>query len=183
MTYNPRREVSGPSLPRAASKGLRVVVSHPARQANIYYRPRAAEQMGAEVMFLTGLYYRPDRFPYSIVRYLPTARRERVEIELEKRRLEGLSPENVISLLGPALEATLRPMGKLREWFAIHDWLASRWVSREKNIPKSSPSGRCIVIPFEALGKQVRGRNKLLQTTNDPERAETSSEEICPSFG
>jgi glycosyltransferase involved in cell wall biosynthesis len=140
MIYNPSSDVCRPSPIELASKELRVVVSHPARQANIYYRPRAAEQMGAEVVFLTGLYYRPDRFPYSVVRYLPSARRERIEIELEKRRLEGLSPDNVVSLLGPALEMTLRPMGKIREWFAAHDWLASRWISRRRNLHESSPT-------------------------------------------
>jgi glycosyltransferase involved in cell wall biosynthesis len=118
----------------------RVVVSHPARQANIYYRPRAAEQMGADVVFLTGLYYRPDRFPYSMVRYLPSANQQRVEIELQKRRLDGLSPENVISLLGPTLEMTFRPLGRISQWFAIHDWLASRWVSRKRNLPQGSPT-------------------------------------------
>src|ERR1700733_2818151 len=83
---------------------LRVIVSHPARQANIYYRPRAAEQMGADVLFLTGLYYRPDRFPYWLVDYLPAARKERLRFLLEKRRIDGLSPDHVISLLGPLLE-------------------------------------------------------------------------------
>ena len=112
------------------TNGLHVVVSHPARQVNIYYRPRAAELMGADVVFLTGLYYRPDRIPYSLVRYLPAARRARVEVELEKRRLSGLSPENIVSLLGPTLEVLFRPMGKIREWWAVHDWLASRWVGR-----------------------------------------------------
>src|SRR5712692_10719996 len=93
-----------PSGRPGQAKRLKVIVSHPARQANIYYRPRAAEQMGADVTFLTGLYYKPDRLPYSLVRCLPAAKRARVEYELEKRRLEGLSPENVISLLGPMLE-------------------------------------------------------------------------------
>ena len=113
-----------------SARRLQVIVSHPARQANIYYRPRAAEQMGADVVFLTGLYYRPDRLPYSLVRYLPMARRVRVEYELEKRRLEGLSPENVIGLLGPTLEFIFRPMGKIRQWWAVHDWLASHWIRR-----------------------------------------------------
>jgi glycosyltransferase involved in cell wall biosynthesis len=116
------------------AKQLKVVVSHPARQVNIYYRPRAAEQMGADVTFLTGLYYRPDRLPYALVRYLPSERRMRVEYELEKRRLEGLSPENVISLLGPMLEATFRPLGKTRQWWAMHDWLASRWIRRRRDV-------------------------------------------------
>ena len=111
---------------------LQVVVSHPARQANIYYRPRAAEEMGAHVVFLTGLYYRPDRMPYSLVHYLPARKRARIEFQLEKRRLNGLSPENIVSLLGPTLELVLRPMGKIQQWFAIHDWLASRWIRRYK---------------------------------------------------
>jgi glycosyltransferase involved in cell wall biosynthesis len=122
----------------ARAKQLKVVVSHPARQANIYYRPRAAEQMGADVTFLTGLYYRPDRLPYALVRYLPAERRMRVEYELEKRRLEGLSPENVISLLGPMLEATFRPLGKTRQWWALHDWLASRWIRRRCDLFRDS---------------------------------------------
>src|SRR6202022_974822 len=77
---------------------LRVIVSHPARHANVYYRPRAAEQVGADVLFLTGSYYRPDRFPYSAIRYLPKVRRENLRVLLEKRRIDGLSPDNVISL-------------------------------------------------------------------------------------
>lgn len=127
---------SAPSIPATdagSSRRLQVIVSHPARQANIYYRPRAAEQMGADVVFLTGLYYRPDRFPYSLVRYLPKARRARVEYELEKRRLAGLSPENVIGLLGPTLEFVFRPMGKIRQWWNLHDWLASQWIRRHRN--------------------------------------------------
>ena len=132
----PRAHISAPSVP------LRVVVSHPARQANVYYRPRSAEQMGAEVIFLTGLYYRPNRFPYSVIQYLPPARRERLRVLLEKRRIDGLSPNNVISLLGPCLEVTLRPMGRIREWFAVHDWLASRWIARDKKFSanRSSPT-------------------------------------------
>jgi glycosyltransferase involved in cell wall biosynthesis len=111
---------------------IRVIVSHPARQANIYYRPRSAEQMGAQVIFLTGLYYRPERFPYSAIQYLPGARRERLRILLEKRRIDGLNPNNVISLLGPFLEVTLRPMGRIKEWWAVHDWLASRWITKDR---------------------------------------------------
>src|SRR5215471_14441878 len=123
---NPQAQMSAMPVP------LRVIVSHPARQANIYYRPRAAEQMGAEVVFLTGLYYRPDRFPYSAIQYLPAARRERLRVLLEKRRIDGLNPNNVISLLGPFLEVALRPMGRMKEWWAVHDWLASRWIVRDR---------------------------------------------------
>ena len=157
--------------PGRASNDLRVIVSHPARQANIYYRPRAAEQMGASVVFLTGLYYRPERLPYSMIRYLPRQKRERIEYELEKRRLEGLSPENVISLLGPALEVTLRPLGKVQEWFAIHDWLASRWIQGQKDPAPGSPmllhcfQGACLRTLQAARRKNLL---RLFEVTSPP---------------
>src|SRR5215475_12173795 len=89
---------------------LRVIVSHPARQANIYYRPRAAEQMGAEVVFLTGLYYRPHRFPYSAIQYVPAARRDLSIVLLDKRWGYDLNPNMVIRLLYPITKVTLRPI-------------------------------------------------------------------------
>ena len=149
---------------------LRVIVSHPARQANIYYRPRAAEQMGAEVVFLTGLYYRPDRFPYSAIQYLPAARKERLRFLLEKRRIEGLNPNNVISLLGPVLEVTLRPMGKIQEWWAAHDWLASRWIAKDRKCDAST-SAATILHCFQGACRRTllagRARNmvRLLEVT------------------
>jgi len=150
---------------------LKVIVSHPARQANIYYRPRAAEQMGADVVFLTGLYYRPDRFPYSLIRYLPSDMRARWEYELEKRRLEGLSDSNVISILGPALEALFRPMGKVREWWAIHDWLASKWIARRRRVYEGSPTVlHCFQQSCHATLREARYDRmvRLLEVTLPP---------------
>ncbi|MGA2578118.1 MAG: glycosyltransferase family 4 protein [Bryobacteraceae bacterium] len=118
----------------------RVIVTHPARMGIIYQRPWAAEKAGMDVRFLTGLYYRPGRFPYSLVRWLPRRRRQAVEKLLEKRRIEGLSPENVTSLLGPSLEAILRPMGWIYQWDQAHDYLASRWISRQPS------SGRTTIL-------------------------------------
>lgn len=111
-------------------KPTNVLVSHPGKQGNVYQRPRAAEQAGCDVTFLTGLYYFPKRFPYSLVRLLPAERRKNVEKELEKRTQEGLSDSNVISLWGPILETLLRPAGRMEEWGAIHDKLASRWLRK-----------------------------------------------------
>jgi glycosyltransferase involved in cell wall biosynthesis len=110
------------------SRHIGVLVSHPGKQGNVYQRPRAAEQAGFSTVFLTGLYYFPDRFPYSLVPYLWQPLRDHVQRELEKRRQEGLSPANVVSLLGPVLETTLRPMGLIKRWGDIHDRLASRWL-------------------------------------------------------
>jgi glycosyltransferase involved in cell wall biosynthesis len=114
------------------SSSIRVFVSHPGKQGNVYQRPRAAEQAGCTVTFLTGLYYFPERFPYSFVKYLRSPFREKIQKELEKRRQEGLSPDNVVSLLGPMLETILRPRGLLREWGAIHDWMAGAWLRRRQ---------------------------------------------------
>src|ERR1700722_16350194 len=111
----------------------RIIVTHPARQGNIYIRPWAAEQAGLDVRFLTGLYYRPDRFPYSVVRWLPRKIRQKLQASLEKRRILGLSPEKVTSLMGPWLEVILRPFGLIRQWDSAHDWIASLWVSRQKD--------------------------------------------------
>jgi glycosyltransferase involved in cell wall biosynthesis len=109
---------------------ISVFVSHPGKQGNVYQRPRAAEQAGCKVTFLTGLYYFPERLPYSLVRYLRSPLREGIQKKLEKRRQVGLSPANVISLFGPYLESVLRPLGFMNEWWAIHDRLASAWLRR-----------------------------------------------------
>lgn len=115
---------------RTSESAVRVIVSHPARMTNIYQRARAAEKAGMLVRLLTGLYYRPERFPYSAVRFVPGERRTRILRQLEKRRIEGLSSENVVSLMGPALEVAFRPLKLISLWDAAHDWLAGRWISK-----------------------------------------------------
>ena len=107
----------------------RVIVSHAAKQGNVYHRPWAAESAGIDVRFLTGLYYKPERVPYSLVQFLPEPRQTRVLKQLQKRQIPGLSSTNVVSLLGPALEIGLRPLGLINLWYNVHDWLASRWIS------------------------------------------------------
>src|SRR5215472_3412725 len=107
-----------------------VIVSHPARQAIVYYRPMGAERMGIDVTFLTGLYYKPDRFPYSLARWVPARKRKAVLDLLELRRIEGLSPSNVVTILGPVLEGLYRAgVLSLNKWWDIWDRLAARWVS------------------------------------------------------
>jgi glycosyltransferase involved in cell wall biosynthesis len=111
------------------SDNFSVIVSHPARQAIVYHRPRGAEQMGINVTLLTGLYYKPNSFPYFLTRWLPARRRTAVTELLELRRMEGLSPDNVTTLFGPALECAYKAgVLSLRTWWAIWDWLAARWI-------------------------------------------------------
>ena len=105
-----------------------VIISHPAKQGNIYERPLAAQKAGIPVTFLTGLYYKPDKFPYNLVKYLPEKQLIAVRSKLEIRRIEGLDPEAVISLYGPWLELALRPFKYYKTWYNIHDRLASKWI-------------------------------------------------------
>jgi len=119
-----------------SNQPFEVIVSHPARQGVIYQVPLAIQRQGIPVKFLTGLYYKPEQFPYSLVKFLPEYKRDSVLYQLEKRRMPGLNPESVISLGGPWLEMAFRPLSFYRGWLVMHDWLASRWVYRFPLPPK-----------------------------------------------
>jgi glycosyltransferase involved in cell wall biosynthesis len=118
-------------IPAKMAHTCRLILSHPARQGNVYERLRAAVQANMDVRFLTGLYYMPHRFPYSLLRLLPKHKHGHIVQLLEKRRIDGLDDSQVVSLLGPLLEMALRPQQMYRQWYAIHDWLASRWILEE----------------------------------------------------
>jgi glycosyltransferase involved in cell wall biosynthesis len=113
-----------------SDQGFEVIVSHPARQGFVYECPLAAQRHGIPVKFLTGLYYKPDKFPYFLARFLPPLTRAKFVRQLNKRRLADLNSDEVISLGGPWLEATLRPLSWISVWWKAHDWLASRWLRR-----------------------------------------------------
>jgi glycosyltransferase involved in cell wall biosynthesis len=119
-------------------------VSHPAKQGSVYQWPLAAQRAGIPVKFLTGLYYQPERFPYSLVRLLPAASRASVIEKLERRYLPELDPRNVISVSGPWFEALFRSGRHFGAWNLAHDWLASRWLRR-----RYSPVGPAILHCFQ----------------------------------
>lgn len=108
-----------------------VLISHPAKQGTIYFRPWAAQREGFPVRFATGLYYQPQRWPYSWLRRIP-----KIERSLKRRSIEGLDPQNVISFGGPWLELLcrpLRPFGFLGGalWYdAVHDGLVAQAIRR-----------------------------------------------------
>jgi glycosyltransferase involved in cell wall biosynthesis len=83
-------------------------------------------------MFLTGLYYKPEQFPYSLLRLLPGTKKSTVLLQLEKRRLPELNPETIVSIGGPWPEIVFRPLSLYRQWLQMHDWLASRWLMNQK---------------------------------------------------
>jgi glycosyltransferase involved in cell wall biosynthesis len=125
------RQPSGGRCERTLSlkDNFRVIVSHPARQAIVYHRPMGAEQMGIDVTLLTGIYYKPNRFPYSLAKWAPARKRKALIELLELRRMPGLSPDNVVTILGPVFEGAYRAgVLSLRRWWKTWDWLAARWI-------------------------------------------------------
>jgi glycosyltransferase involved in cell wall biosynthesis len=151
---------------------LRVIVSHPARQAIVYHRPMGAERMGIDVRFLTGIYYKPDKFPYSLARWAPRGRRKSLIDLLELRRISGLSPENVITLGGPILECAYRAGAlSLRQWWQIWDRLASLWLRLHFRPAATSPTViHCFIECGLRTLRTARSRNitRLLEVTLPP---------------
>jgi glycosyltransferase involved in cell wall biosynthesis len=113
---------------KSATANLTVVYSHPARQQNVPQRPACALQMGLQPLFLTGLYFKPRAWPFSLVPILPKGLRERTLAQLSKRRVAGLPDERVISVSGVLPESVLRPLKLTGSLNLIHDWFASRWL-------------------------------------------------------
>lgn len=155
------------------SDSLKVIISHPARQAIVYHRPMGAEQMGIDVTFLTGLYYKPDRFPYLLARWAPANKRKRLLELLELRRVQGLSPNNVVTILGPVLEGAYRAgVLPLHRWWNIWDWLAARWI--QFRCREASSERPIIIHCFIECGVRTlraarsKGMARLLEVTLPP---------------
>lgn len=147
-----------------------ILISHPSKQGTIYFRPWAAQREGFPTRFATGLYYQPERWPYSWLRRIPG-----VERILARRKIEGLDSENVVSFGGPWIEflcRPLRPFGFLGGaiWFdAIHDALVARAIRRgdfgsEKRIFHGFQNS-CLRSLIEA---KKRGWTTLLEMTLPP---------------
>src|SRR6516162_9371452 len=94
---------------------IRAVVSHPSKQGNMYRVPMGAAASGIPTRFLTGFYYKPGHFPFTMLALLPKERRRRIEEKLERRRLPELC------------------YGWFKDYRlgnAIHDQLVVRWLAR-----------------------------------------------------
>jgi glycosyltransferase involved in cell wall biosynthesis len=132
-----------------------------------------AQQMGIDVTFLTGIYYKPDRFPYLLARWAPANKRKRFLELLELRRVQGLSPDNVVTILGPVLEGAYRAgVLSLHRWWNIWDWLAARWI--QLHCRKASSDRPTIIHCFiECSVRTLRaarskGMVRLLEVTLPP---------------
>ena len=86
--------MGSPAIPRAVRP--RVAVFHPGTQHS-YQSALAFQEADCLAWFATGVYYRPGRWPYSLARVLPAAKRQRWERRFGQRRLEGLSDERLVT--------------------------------------------------------------------------------------
>ena len=109
---------------------IRAVVSHPSKQGNMYRVPMGAAASGIPTRFLTGFYYKPGRFPFTMLALLPGERRRRVEEKLERRRLAEMDPAMVVQVSGPLPELCYGWFKDYRLGNAIHDQLVVRWLAR-----------------------------------------------------
>jgi hypothetical protein len=109
---------------------IRAVVSHPSKQGNMYRVPMGAQASGIPTRFLTGFYYKPGHFPFTMLELLPGERRRRIEEKLERRRLAEMDPAMVVQVSGPLPELCYGWFKDYRIGNAIHDRLAVRWLAR-----------------------------------------------------
>jgi glycosyltransferase involved in cell wall biosynthesis len=109
---------------------MRAIVSHPSKQGNMYRVPAGAAASGIPTAFLTGFYYKPDRFPWPLLRLLPDGPRRRIQEKLERRRLEEMDDARVSQVSGPLPELFYGWFKGYRQGNDLHDRLAARWLKR-----------------------------------------------------
>jgi len=134
-----------------------VVVAHPGKQ-HAYQVALALQRAGLLRQFITGVYFKPDKFPYALVRRLPTGIRQRAVRELNKRRLVELDDGLVTSV--PYHEIVSRTAGNLPFLARITEgqsrYLFSNWAG---DIVTSQWLQRCVPRPsvlYGFLGSALR---------------------------
>ncbi len=127
--------------------GGSVVVVHPFKQ-HAYQVAVALQQTGQLRQFVTGIYYKPAAFPYSLVARLPRPARDRALRELTKRVHPDLELSRVHSW--PYAEVLSRTVGRM-PWIVrlsrgtsgpplagrITDWHAARVIRRLRPPPQA----------------------------------------------
>lgn len=122
-----------------------VVVSHPGKQHS-YQVALALECADLLRQFITGVYFKPDEFPYTLARRLPMAIRQRALGVLNRRRLAELDDRLVTSV--PYHEIVSRTVGKLPPLLRITErqsgYLFSNWAG---DLFTSNWLQRCVPRP------------------------------------
>ena len=137
-----RRDLDGVSPSTSMND---VMVFHPGRQ-HAYEVAVALQTAGRLQAFHTSVYYRPDRWPYRVIEWLPRDRRDRAQRRLAYRRHPLLSDERVRSW--PYAELIAQTLGRVpalayatRGWIGspFHAWASdlhmSRWLGKAVDRP------------------------------------------------
>jgi glycosyltransferase involved in cell wall biosynthesis len=112
-----------------------VVVAHPAKQ-HVYQVVLALERAGLLRQLITGIYFKPNKFPYKMIRWLPVANREHALRELKKRRADELDDSLITTI--PYFEVLSRTIGGLpplikktegRSFYLFANWASDLYVS------------------------------------------------------
>lgn len=134
-----------------------MVVAHPGKQHS-YQVALALQRAGLLRQFITGVYFKPDGFPYTLARCLPTAVRQRALRVLNRRRLVELDDCLVTSV--PYHEIVSRTVGNLPPLLRITEghsgYLFSNWAG---DISTSKWLQRCVPRPavlYSFLGSALR---------------------------
>jgi glycosyltransferase involved in cell wall biosynthesis len=148
---------------------MRAVVSHPSKQGNMYRVPAGAAASGIPTDFLTGFYYKPDRFPWPLLRLLPGDHRRRIEEKLERRRLDDMDEALVSQVSGPLPELFYGWFKDYRQGNALHDRLVVHWLNRHVAPATTGVFHGFQESCFRSLAAaKARGLTALLESTLPP---------------
>ena len=86
-----------------------VLLAHPGKQHS-YQVALALQNSGLLEQFITGIYYKPHQFPYSLTKHIPVKIRLDILRELSKRRMDTLDDSLITSI--PYFEACSRILGR-----------------------------------------------------------------------
>ena len=125
-----------------------VVVTHPGKHYHVYQIALAAQESRMLAKFITGIYYKPTNYPYSLINLfsnrIGASWREHLLI---KRNFAGLDPQLIVSM--PYFELATLSLGKLpmiRDIFGrmnlvlLNNTLFDWWVG--KNLRR----GQCDIV-------------------------------------
>ncbi len=111
-----------------------VVVAHPGKQHS-FQVALAFQRHGLLKKIITGIYFKPGDFPYTLVGGLPPQIRSRALRELRKRRMDELDESLIISV--PYFSVLSRTIGGLRplvqktegSFYLFDNWASDLYVS------------------------------------------------------
>jgi starch synthase len=169
--------ILAPGRPRGLAETPSVVVTHPGKHYHVYQIALAAQQARMLARFMTGVYYQPGTYPYSLLEGLPNRKaRQWLRLLAMKRSMEGLDPQLVWSM--PYVELATRGFSRLPGLRDVVDPMAplllnnalfDRWVSRTLSWQPSHIVHAffgCAWHSFEAAKKQ--GRITVLDMPGNP---------------